>query len=63
MDSKMIISLGKLTQILAVARISSSEEEHILTTVKNSYTSPEVKEESGEEPEASTMEEIEDFGE
>ena len=56
----MIISLRELTQILATVGISSSQEEHILTAVKNSSTSPEVKEESKEELEASTMEDIKD---
>ena len=60
MDSKMIISLGELTQILEATRISSSQEEHILTIVKNSSTSPKVKEESEEELEASTVEDIKD---
>ena len=59
----MIISLGELTQILAATGIFSSHDEHILTAVKNSSTSPKVKEELEEEPKASTMEEIKDFGE
>jgi hypothetical protein len=40
MDSKMIMSLEELSQILAAAGISSSQEEHILTIVKNLSTSP-----------------------
>ena len=43
MDSRMNISLEKLSQILAISRISFSEEEHILTSVKNLSTSPKVK--------------------
>ena len=63
MDSKMIISLGELTQILATTMIFSSQEDHILTAAKNSSTSPEVKEESDEDPEASIVKEIKYFGE
>ena len=42
-DSKMIMSLKELSQVLVVARIliSSSQEENILTVVKNLSTSPE----------------------
>ena len=43
----MRISLEKLTQILAKSEISSSQEEEILTAVKNEITPPEAnKEES-----------------
>ena len=59
----MIISLEEITQILAAAGISSSQEAHILTTIKNSSTSPNVKEESEADLEAFTVEVIEDFGE
>jgi hypothetical protein len=64
----MIKSLEELSRILAVAGISSSQEEQILTAVKNLSTSLKfIKElEFHEEPKASTdhlfqsMEEIED---
>jgi hypothetical protein len=46
MDSKVTISLGELSQILATAEISSFQEEHILTIVKNLSTSLEILEES-----------------
>ena len=44
MDVEVTISLIKLSQILTVAgiSISSSQEEHILTEVKNLSTSPEI---------------------
>jgi hypothetical protein len=42
MDSKVTISLGELSQILAAARISSFQEEHILTIVMNLSTSSEM---------------------
>ena len=47
MDSEVTISLRKISQILAAAgiSISSSQEEHILTEVKNLSTSPEIIEE------------------
>jgi hypothetical protein len=45
MNSKVIISLEELSQILAIAGISSSQEEHILTIAKNLSTSPEILEE------------------
>jgi hypothetical protein len=45
MDSKVTISLGELSQILAAVGISSFQEEHILTIVKNLSTSPEILEE------------------
>jgi len=41
----MIKILGELSQILAVARISASQEEQILIPVKNLSSSPEVIEE------------------
>jgi hypothetical protein len=44
MNSKVIISLEELSQILAIARISSSQEEHILTIAKNLSTSLEILE-------------------
>ena len=59
----MIISLRELIQILVAVGNSPSQEENILTTVKNSSTSPKVKEESEEDLEASTTEEVENFGE
>ena len=40
MDSKIIMSLEELSQILAAIGISSSQEEHILTIVKNLSTYP-----------------------
>jgi hypothetical protein len=46
MNSKMTISLEEHSQILAAARISSSQEEHILTIAKKLSTSPEILEES-----------------
>ena len=46
MNSKVTISLEELSQILAIAGISSFQEEHILTIVKNLSTSPEILEES-----------------
>ena len=46
MNSKVTISLEELSQILAVAGISSFQEEHILTIVKNLSTSPEILEKS-----------------
>jgi hypothetical protein len=46
MNSKVTISLEELSQILAIARISSSQEEHILTIAKNLSTSLEILEES-----------------
>ena len=59
-----MISLEELSKILAIAGISSSQEEHILTAVQNLSTSPEKKEEVNEEIEASFMEEeINDFEE
>ena len=42
----MHISAEQLTQILATYGISSSQEEHILTTIKNLATPPKEKEES-----------------
>ena len=39
MDSNMIMSLEELSQILVAARVSSSQEHHILIVVKNLYTS------------------------
>ena len=42
----MNISLEQLTQILATTGISSSQEEHILTTFKRLTTPPSLKEES-----------------
>jgi len=45
MYSKMTMSLEELSQILAASGISSSQEEHILTTVKNLYASPKDKKE------------------
>jgi hypothetical protein len=52
----MIKSLEELSRILAVAGISSSQEEQILTVVKNLSTSLEVikEPEFHEEPKAST---------
>jgi hypothetical protein len=51
MDSKMIMSLEELSQILATAGISSSQEEHILTTVRNLSTSPkDIEEPKSYEP-------------
>jgi hypothetical protein len=46
MNSKVIISLEELSQILATTGISSFQEEHILTIVKNLSTSLEILEES-----------------
>ena len=40
MDSKMIMSIREFSQILAAVGISSSQEKHILTIVRNLYTSP-----------------------
>jgi alanyl-tRNA synthetase len=63
MDSRMI-SLEELSKILATARISSSQEERILTAVQNLCTSPKKKEETNEDIKASLMEEeIKKFGE
>ena len=45
----MSVSLELLTEILANAGISSSQEEEILTAIKNATTPPEVKEESTSE--------------
>ena len=47
MDTEVTIILRKLSQILVAAgiSISSSQEEHILTEVKNLSTSPEIIEE------------------
>ena len=42
----MTISLEELSQILVTTGISSFQEEHILTIVKNVSTSPEILEES-----------------
>jgi hypothetical protein len=42
MDSKVTISLGELSQILATTGISSFQEEHILTIVMNLSTSSEM---------------------
>lgn len=55
MDSKMTISLKELSQVLVVVRIFASQEEQILTTVKNLFASPEVIKESEfhEEPTSS----------
>ena len=39
------LDLELLTEILAKAGISSSQEEEILTAIKNATTPPEVKEE------------------
>ena len=52
----MIKILEEISQILAVARISSSQEEQILTAVKNLSASLEVIKESEfhEDPKAST---------
>ena len=51
----MIRSLEELSQILAVAGISSSQEEQILTAIKNLYASSEVikEPEFHEEPKVS----------
>jgi hypothetical protein len=46
MNSEATISLRELSQILAIAGISSFQEEHILTIAKNLSTSPEILEES-----------------
>jgi hypothetical protein len=46
MNSEATFSLRELSQILAIAGISSSQEEHILTIAKNLNTSPEILEES-----------------
>ena len=46
MDSRMNINLEELSQILTTTRISSSWEEHILTTVKKLSTYPNMKEEA-----------------
>ena len=63
MDLRMI-SLEELSKILAIAGISSSQKEHILTAVQNLSTSLENKEEEKEDIEASLMEEeIKNFGE
>ena len=47
MNSKMLISMRELSQILAAAgiSISSSQKKHILKEVKNLSTSPEIIEE------------------
>ena len=47
MDSKVLISMRELSQILATTgiSISSSQEENILTEVKNLSTSPKIIEE------------------
>ena len=59
-----MISLEELSKILATTGISSSQEEHIFTTVQNLSTPPKNKEEAKEDIEASLMEEeIKDFGE
>ena len=42
----MTVSLEQLTQIIATTGISSSQEEHILTTDKSLTTPPKLKEES-----------------
>ena len=42
----MTISLEELSQILEIAGISSSQEEHILKIAKDLNTSPEILEES-----------------
>ena len=44
MNSKIIISLVELSQILAAARISNSHEEYILAASKNLSTSLEILE-------------------
>ena len=46
MNSEETISLREIYQILAIARISSSQEEQILTIAKNLNTSPKILEES-----------------
>jgi hypothetical protein len=46
MNSKVTIILEELSQILAIARICSSQEENILTIAKNLSTSPKILEES-----------------
>jgi hypothetical protein len=46
MNSKVIISLEELSQILETVGISSFQEEHILTLLKNLSTSSEILEES-----------------
>jgi hypothetical protein len=46
MNSEATFSLRELSQILAIAGISSSQEEHILTIAKNLNTSLEILEES-----------------
>jgi hypothetical protein len=46
MNSEETISLRELSQILAAARISSFQEEHILVAAKRVSTSPEILEES-----------------
>ena len=53
----MSISLEQLTQILAEAGISSSQEEKILIVAKRFTTPPEVKEESTFEELCTTYEE------
>ena len=45
----MSVSLELLTEILAKSGISSSQEEKILTAIKNGTTPPEAKEESTSE--------------
>jgi hypothetical protein len=45
MNSKVTISLEEVSQIRAIAGISSSQEENILTIAKNLSTSPEILEE------------------
>jgi hypothetical protein len=44
----MSVRLELLTQILAKVRISSSQEEEILTTIKDSNTPPETQKETFE---------------
>jgi hypothetical protein len=46
MNSEATFILRELSQILAIAGISSSQEEHILTIAKNLNTYPEILEES-----------------
>jgi hypothetical protein len=46
MNLKVTISLEELSQILETTGISSFQEEHILTLVKNLSTSPKILEES-----------------
>ena len=59
-----MISLEELSKILATVGISSSQEEHILTTTKNLPTCPKDKEKPKKEIKVFLMEEeINDFGE